>query len=170
MPYELKPAARHWHVLSAARMIETLSRREGLDRLSALSEEDCRQLVGRLQVEGGGLTPAIWDIRLNASEAPAIWQALMHDRVIRLGDVLPDSTDREQRLPVVPLLIERGETHFLMPADDFRLQAGDQLLLASPLSTQRRLQLTLQNANELDYVLTGRENSGSLLSKLLASR
>ena len=141
-----------------------------LDRLSALSEEDCRQLVGRLQVEGGGLTPAIWDIRLNASEAPAIWQALMHDRVIRLGDVLPDSTDRELRLPVVPLLIERGATHFLMPADDFRLQAGDQLLLASPLSTQRRLQLTLQNANELDYVLTGRENSGSLLSKLLASR
>ena len=57
-----------------------------------------------------------------------------------------------------------------MPADDFTLQADDQLLFASPLAAQRELELTLRNANELDYVLTGNDHSGSLLGKLLAGR
>ncbi len=141
-----------------------------LDHVGQLEEEQCRQLVERLHSACAGLTPVIWDNRLNAAEAPATWQALMHDRPIRLGELLADAADRQQRLPVVPLLLERGNDYFLLPADDFALQAGDQLLFASPLMAQREVELTLRNANELDYVLTGRENSGSLLGKLLAAR
>ncbi|MBS1140942.1 MAG: TrkA-N [Proteobacteria bacterium] len=141
-----------------------------LDRVQQLDEAQCQQLVARLHAECGGLTPVIWDNRLNATEAPATWQALMHDKRIRLGDILVDAADRQHQLPVVPLLVERGSDYFLLPAGDFILQAGDQLLFASPLSAQRRLELTLRNANELDYVLTGKENSGSLLGKLLAAR
>ncbi|NTV69910.1 MAG: potassium channel protein [Azonexaceae bacterium] len=141
-----------------------------LERLHALDESRCRQLVDRLQTECGGLTPAVWDIRLNAAEAPAAWQALMHNRPIRLGEILPDGADRSCRLPVVPLLVERGPDCHLLPGDDFRLEAGDQLLMASPLHAQRNLELTLKNANELDFVLSGRENSGSLLGRLLAQR
>lgn len=70
----------------------------------------------------------------------------------------------------MPLLVERGTDYLLLPADDFTLQAGDQLLFASPLAAQRELELTLRNANELDYVLTGNDHSGSLLGKLLAGR
>ena len=143
---------------------------EFLARLHDLDENRCRQLVERLQAECGGLTPVVWDIRLNAAEAPAAWQALMHNRPIRLGEILPDGADRSQRLPVVPLLIERGPDCHLLPDDDFRLEAGDQLLMASPLHAQRDLELTLKNANELDFVLTGHENSGSLLGRLLAAR
>ncbi|UCV29033.1 potassium channel family protein [Ferribacterium limneticum] len=141
-----------------------------LDRLHALDEAQCRQLVERLHCECGGLTPVLWDNRLNAAEAPAAWQALMHDSRIRLADLLVDGADRQQRLAVVPLLVERGSDYFLLPADDFVLQAGDQLLFASPLAAQRSLEMTLRNANELDFVLTGHENSGSLLGKLLAAR
>lgn len=141
-----------------------------LDRVSQLAESHCEQLVRRLQEASGGLTPVIWDIRLNAGEAPAAWQALMHERKIRLGDILIDGADRDSRLPAVPLLIERGRDYVLLPADDFRLEAGDQLLFASALSTQRKLELTLKNANELDYVLTSQENSGSLLGKLLKAK
>lgn len=141
-----------------------------LDRVQQLDETQCQQLVARLHAECGGLTPVIWDNRLNATEAPATWQALMHDKRIRLGDILVDAADRQHQLPVVPLLVERGSDYFLLPTDDFSLQAGDQLLFASPLAAQRRLELTLRNANELDYVLTGKENSGSLLGKLLATR
>jgi len=141
-----------------------------LERLHTLDETRCRQLVDRLQAECGGLTPAVWDIRLNAAESPAAWQALMHERRIRLADILPDGADRSRRLPAVALLIERGAECHLLPEDDFRLEAGDQLLMASPLPAQRDLELTLKNANELDFVLTGRENSGSLLGRLLADR
>ncbi len=141
-----------------------------LERLHSLDENHCRQLVERLHAECGGLTPAVWDIRLNAAEAPAAWRALMHNRSIRLGHLLPDGADRSRRQPAVPLLVERGPDCHLLPGDDFPLQAGDQLLMASPLRAQRDLELTLKNANELDFVLTGRENSGSLLGRLLAAR
>ncbi|HLO65119.1 MAG TPA: NAD-binding protein [Azonexus sp.] len=141
-----------------------------LERVPHIDEERCRQLVERLHAECAGLTPVIWDNRLNAAEAPALWQALMQDQKIRLGDILPDGANRECRLPVVPLLVERGSDYFILPGDDFRLRAGDQLLFASPLAAQRDLELTLRNANELAYVLTGHENSGSLLGKLLGAR
>lgn len=141
-----------------------------LDRVPQIDEERCRQLVDRLHAECAGLTPVIWDNRLNAAEAPALWQALMHGQKILLGDILLDGANREFRLPVVPLLVERGSDYFILPTEDFRLLAGDQLLFASPLAAQRDLELTLRNANELEYVLTGHENSGSLLGKLLGAR
>jgi hypothetical protein len=141
-----------------------------LDLVQQIDEQRCRQLVECLQAECGGLTPVVWDNRLNAAEAPALWRALMHEQKILLGDILRDGANRELCLPVVPLLVERDSDCFLLPADDFRLRAGDQLLFASPLAAQRDLELTLRNANELDYVLTGQESSGSLLGKLLAAR
>lgn len=141
-----------------------------LEHLQNLDENSCQHLVERLHAECGGLTPTVWDIRLNAAEAPATWQALMRDRPIRLGEILPAGVDRSRRLPVIALLIERGPDCHLLPGDDFLLRAGDQLLMASPRHAQRDLELTLKNANELDFVLTGRENSGSLLGRLLAAR
>ena len=74
------------------------------------------------------------------------------------------------RLSVVPLLIERGNDSLLLPEETFSLQAGDRLLFASTLAAQRDLELTLNNVNELDFVLTGHENSGSVLGRLLATR
>ena len=117
-----------------------------------------------------GLTPHVWSIRLNAAEALAAWQALMHDRLFKLGQILRDGTDREQALAITPLLIERAGELFLLPGQDFALQAGDQLLLASSLSTRRNLLFTLQNANELDYVLDGKTDSGSWLWQKLTVR
>ena len=67
-------------------------------------------------------------------------------------------------------VLERGSDCHLLPDDEFLLQAGDQLLMASTLPAQRDLELTLKNANELDFVLTGHENSGSLLARLLAPK
>ena len=61
------------------------------------------------------------------------------------------------------MLIRRDKELILLPPDEFLLAAGDELLLASSLSARRNLELTLHNPNELDYVLTGSEVSGSWL-------
>ncbi len=94
----------------------------------------------------------------------------MHGRTIELGSLLADAADRQRRRPVGPLLGERGRAYLLFAADDAPLRVGGLLLFASPLAAQRELELTLRNANELDYVLTGNDRSGSLLGKLLAGR
>ncbi|PKO30930.1 MAG: potassium transporter TrkA [Betaproteobacteria bacterium HGW-Betaproteobacteria-7] len=132
-----------------------------LELLRQQDENWCRSLVGRLQDLCDGRTPTVWSIRLNLAEAPAARQELMYRSGFRLGDILPDATDRQQLLPALPLLIDRADELHLLPDMDFMLAAGDHLLFASSLSVLDKLKLTLQNANELDYVLDGREDSGS---------
>lgn len=134
-----------------------------LESLGKAGENDCRSLVDRLQGIGDGLTPTVWSIRLNATEAPAARQALMHAGSFRLGQILCDASERSRQLPLLVLLIDRSDRLHLLPDDDFELAAGDHLLLAGPLAARRRLELTLQNANELDYVLDGEAHSGSWL-------
>ncbi len=138
-----------------------------LQQIKACDEDWSHALVERLQNLCDGLTPHLWDIRLNLSEAPAAREGLMYGRHFTLGDILRDATNREHSLPAIPLLIDRNDRFFLLPDNDFTLQAGDHLLFASSLPTRRKLELTLKNANELDYVLDGRSDSGSWLwSKL----
>jgi voltage-gated potassium channel len=134
-----------------------------LEQLHGKDETWSHALVERLQAVCDGLTPAVWDIKLNISEAPGAYKALMHDQRFTLFDILRDGTDRSQLLPAVVLLIERAEQIFLLPDGNFPLAAGDQLLLASSLAAQRNFEFTVRNANELDYVLSGQEESGSWL-------
>lgn len=120
-------------------------------------------LVESLQTLCHGRTPNVWGIHLNAADAPAAWKTLLRGSNISLGQILRDGTDREQALAILPLLIKRDADFFLLPDQDFALQAGDQLLLASSHGTQRNLQYTLQNLNELAYVLSGENHASSWL-------
>lgn len=138
-----------------------------LELLRQQDETWSKALGERLQTLCDGLTPSVWGINLNISEAPATWKALMHDKKFKLGQILRDGTDREQPLAAVPLLIERDGRLFLLPGNDFALIAGDNLLLASSPSTRRNLEYTLQNPNELDYVLEGDNHTSSWLWRKL---
>jgi hypothetical protein len=88
---------------------------------------------------------------------------LVREERLALGDILRDSRERSERLPVVALMVERLGQAITLPPDDFVLDAGDNLLFASSLDARRRLELTLANANELAFVVHGRDNSGSWL-------
>ena len=134
-----------------------------LQRLQDRDESWCRHLVERLHALSEGLTPAVWSIRLNATEAPAARQTLMHHEAFSLKDILRDGTDRSRALPAIPLLVERADSYFLLPDERFPLAAGDQILLASTMNTRRNLELTLRNPNELYYVLNGHERSQNWL-------
>lgn len=138
-----------------------------LKRLADHDEGGCQRLVEALQNLCNGFTPTVWSIRLNASEAPAAWQLLMHQHALTLGRILSDGTDRSRPLPAIALLIEREGSQTLLPNDNFSLAAGDRILFASSMSSRRNLELTLRNVNELDYVLTGNEQSGSWLWRIL---
>ena len=134
-----------------------------LEHLRQVDKNWSRALVERIHGVCAGLTPLVWDIKLNISEAPAAYQSLMRRGRFRLGELLRDGTDRSQPLAAIPLLIERSGELFVLPDDNFLLAAGDQLLLASLLDAQRNLEFTVRNANELDYVVHAREDSGSWL-------
>jgi voltage-gated potassium channel len=141
--------------------------------LNLLRERDeawSSALAGRLQGLCSGLTPAVWGLKLNIAEALAAYRALMQGRRIALGEILRDGTDRSRPLSATTLLIRRDDQMILLPPDDFPLALGDELLIASSLAARRNLELTLHNPNELDYVLTGHELTGSWISHWLAAR
>jgi len=139
-----------------------------LGEIRRADENWCHALVDRLHALCDGLTPTVWGICLNASEAPAARQALMHGRGIALRDALRDPSDRERMLPAIPLLIDRNDRLTLLPDGDFDLAAGDRILFASSLFTLNHIKLTLQNANALDYAIDGHadESGGWLWRKL----
>ncbi len=140
---------------------------EFLRALEQQSESWCRELVERLQTLNDGLTPGVWSIDLNEAQAPAAALALQQGRAMTLAEILRDSSDRDSRLAVLPLLVERKQQIHLLPAEHFPLCADDRLLFASPLNVVGKLKLTLQNANMLEYVLIGIEDSGSWLGRWL---
>lgn len=141
-----------------------------LDLLRGQDETWCRALVSRLQDLCDGRTPTVWSIRLNASEAPAARQELMYRGGFALGDILRDAGERSTSLPAIVLLVDRNDRLHLLPDADFMLAPGDHLLFASSLPVLGKLKLTLQNANELDYVLDGKEESGSWVWQWLQRR
>lgn len=134
-----------------------------LDLVRQQDETWCRELANRLEMLDEGRVPEIWGVRLNAADAGAAHRLLMNDGAITLADLLRDNVERDKPLPVMPLLLVRDEEVTMTPASAIPLAPGDQLLFAGHDGARRQLDLSLQNANVLDYVLTGRERANSWL-------
>jgi voltage-gated potassium channel len=127
-------------------------------------------LAARLQGLCGGLVPEVWDIRIERHLTPAAHGALSADKPLDVGTLLRDSSDRDTALPVIALMVERSGEETLLPAEDFRLQVGDAVLLAGQHGVRSAIHLTLQNVNAMHYLLTGEDHSRGWLARWLARR
>lgn len=135
-----------------------------LDLVRLQDEIWCAQQTERLSQLNDGLTPVVWGQKLNISESPALYKMLMQGQTIRLLDLLKDGRDREQALPLIVLLIAHDNDEVtLLPEQEQRLRPGDHLLLAGPLWSKHNFDFTVDNLRELEYVLTGNDDSGSWL-------
>lgn len=129
-----------------------------------------KRLSTRLEEVCEGLVPEVWDIKLQKDATPAAHAALTAGHALAAGQLMLDCADRDTALPVVILMVERqGELH-LLPRKDFLLKPGDAVLFAGQHAARSALHLTLQNANVLDYILTGYDSRGGWLSRLLSPR
>ncbi len=131
----------------------------------------CEPLLQRLTALLGWEAPEVWSVRIAAQEAPALHHKLNLDDAVRLGDLLKDHADRSEALLCEVLQLDRlGQPSQMLPPPDHLLRQGDELLLVGRRRARARLNLTLNNAHALEYVLTGRESSGSWLSERLSRR
>jgi voltage-gated potassium channel len=138
--------------------------------LGAVRQADERlskQVSGRLEGICEGLVPEVWDVAIEAGVTPALHKALLNHRAVSVGQLLRDNADWEAVLPAVVLMIVRQGQSFLLPDDEFSLLAGDALLIVGQHAARSALFLTLQNANALDYVLTGQDRRGGRLWQFL---
>ena len=111
-------------------------------------------LLGRLLDNCGRELPALWKIKLDTDQAPALQGQLAEERVV-LGDLLRSPEERDRRLKVVPLLVLRGDDTTLTPDDDMVLAADDELLFAGEGFARRELEGTMVIDAAAAYVLSG---------------
>ena len=115
--------------------------------------------------------PLVWSVRLNAAEAPAVHKLLMMDeRPLDLAALRRDPAAREERLPLLPLLLVRDDQDHEMPGDETSLQPGDHLLFAGTRTAKAAQNLTLDHRTVLDYVRSGRDTPGWLWGLLTRGR
>ncbi len=115
--------------------------------------------------------PLVWSVRLNAAEAPAVHKLLMMDeRPLDLAALRRDPAAREERLPLLPLLLVRDDQDHEMPGDETSLQPGDHLLFAGTRAAKAAQNLTLDHRTVLDYVRSGRDTPGWLWGLLTRGR
>lgn len=126
------------------------------------------QILQRLEPICRGLVPVVWRLQINRAKTPALSQVLSQVQTpIPLSTLLASNRDRERHLPIIPLMVERASHFILLPPDNFALANGDRILFAGPREAWDEQKYTAQNANALEYVLSGRTVTGSLLGKIL---
>ncbi|WP_151638974.1 potassium channel family protein [Noviherbaspirillum aerium] len=116
-----------------------------------------RELTVRIESICGNVVPEVWGIMIDADGASAVHKALKKGRRIVIDQIIRDNADCQHRLPLVVLMLIRGGNQQLLPDADCALQPGDALLLAGRHEARSIMTLTMQNANALQYVLTGRD-------------
>jgi Trk K+ transport system NAD-binding subunit len=141
-----------------------------LREMPAHGEEWAREVVERISAVCGSRLDAVWKVRLNHAEAPALvpW---LGDRGVRLGDLLRHPDDRRDPLRLVVLLVLRNSEAFLAPPEDFELRAGDEVLVVGRPAARRALATVLEVWPARDYVLSGRRvASGWVWRRITAGR
>ncbi|MBU3737042.1 MAG: potassium channel protein, partial [Methylobacterium sp.] len=86
------------------------------------------QVIGRLVEHVGEQVPETWRVTITGELAPAIVNLLGHGKSVTLETLTLDPANRSLRLPLVPLLLVRGEETLLLPERSEPLQIGDRIL------------------------------------------
>ncbi len=129
-------------------------------------------VVDRLMSLCGEHLQAVWKVRLNVAEAPAV-QSWLAAGGARLGDLLRDPDDRGERLHAVPLLLARGGDPAdadVAPDDDALLAPGDELLMVGWPAARRLLDSTLLSDPAAAYVLHDRHVPSSWVWRTVTRR
>jgi voltage-gated potassium channel len=130
---------------------------------------DARAAVVARQLEElcGNRVPLVWGVRLNAAEAPAVHQLLMMEQgAMALGMLRRDPAAQQDVLPLLPLLLVRDGIDHQLPARRRCSNPATICCLPGRVRPRFAQNLTLDNRNVLDYVLTGRDAPGWLWSLL----
>ena len=123
-----------------------------IQEMPAQGNQWAADLIQQLRHNCGRELPALWKVKLNQGQAPALGGWLAADKV-PLGDLLRSPEDRERQLRVVPLLLLREGEAVLTPGGEISLRPDDELLFAGQAAERRELESTFVVDSTAAYVL-----------------
>jgi voltage-gated potassium channel len=140
-----------------------------IQEMPAQGDQWAADLIQRLRHNCGRELPALWKVKLDRAQAPALDGWLAEGRVV-LGDLLRSPEDRERQLQVVPLLLLRDGRAVLTPDGETVLARDDELLFAGHGSERRELESSLVVDSTGAYVLFDQHIPASWVWRKLARK
>jgi len=126
-----------------------------IDHLRSEGQEQTDLVVRRLQSAIGNQAPHLWRVNLCPEEATAATEFLSSGGSLALRDLTRDPHGLSSSLSCVPLMIERGGEHIVLPTNTEAVQIGDELVFCGTERSGRLLMATLNNPYTLHYLVTG---------------
>ncbi len=128
------------------------------------------ELVGRLVETVGEQVPETWRVTLSGELSPAVINLLDHGKTVTLYTIMRDPANRDQTLPLVPLLLSRDGESILLPDPSMPLEIGDLIMFCGKHLARSSQALTLTNRKVLTYVLDGTELPDGLVWRWIYQR
>ena len=134
-------------------------------RESQLNSDDdfVHHVLNDLRNRVGDARPHLWTAEISGESAPALAGLVEDGRAVSLGELLRDPTDRDKRLPCVPLVIESGGEVTVMPVLSTPVKLGDQILFCGAYHVPHLLDATLSNEYTLRYLISGVDETRSVV-------
>jgi Trk K+ transport system NAD-binding subunit len=143
--------------------------RSFVELVEAEDNDVSARLLARLSHGGTERPPGLRTVRISARRSPAVVRAIDAGEEVQLENLCRDPRLRQALLPVVPLLLSRGEEDWLCPGPETILQPGDRILFAGPPSVAAQLEKVLFVDRALRYVRTGEDRPEGWIWRRLAS-
>ena len=103
-----------------------------------------------------GVSPDYFEVDVDLENAYALTLSLQEGEKITLAQLRRSRANKDEILPIVYLLLQRGEEIFLVPDSQMVLEIGDKLLIVANNEYKEDFEYIVNNLYELYYVL-GRE-------------
>jgi len=141
-----------------------------LDYLRDQGEGICEQTVARLQAMIGDQRPHLWHSTISADGAVALSEYLRSGKTLTLGQLRRDPHQLDNSIACMPFTIRRNGECLMLPGDSEPVMLGDDILCCGTESGEKLLSATMNNADTLDYLVTGRDPARGYLFRWLERR
>jgi len=121
------------------------------------SNEWSNQLISNLVEIVGEAVPETWAVTIDARNAPAVMELMAKGVTVTLENLTQDPADREHRLDLVALMLNRNDQQILVPPTSTPLLEGDRILFCGRPAAKSALPSVLNNAKALTYIVDGIE-------------
>jgi hypothetical protein len=125
------------------------------------TEEWAQSVLADIAERCGDATPDVARVVVDQEIAPAVHRRL-GDQEIALIDIIRDPADREQLLPIVPIVLVRDGTYEFMPSLESLLQRGDEIVVVGHPDGLSQQYEVLYDDSTLQYAVTGLDVPTSL--------
>lgn len=123
-------------------------------------------VIARMVSIMGEQVPDSWGVEISPSGAAAVLQLLNEQQAIKLEHIMLKPNTGDEYLPLMPLLLLRGQQKILMPEADTPLQTGDRILFCGRDQAKSTQRFMVQDLYSMEFLVRGAKIPNSSIGRL----